>query len=119
MTKSRQGVDAKLNEIANTIRDGIRKFRELNKRGDYSQVMTWVIEGSLACAARPLRYHHVYGESGKHLPAEAKPELDKWIESVRREGIVSIIPFVSEKELTNYKVLLESRSSTLTLGPAQ
>ena len=105
-TKHRRGVDAELKKIANTIRNDIRKFRELNERGDYSQVMTWVIERSLACTARPLRYHHDYGGSGKPLPAEAKPELDKWIESVRKEGIVSIIPFVSEKELAHYSELL-------------
>ena len=102
MTKRRLGVDAELNQIAHTIKDGIRKFRELNKRGDYSQVMTWVIEGSLACTARPLRYHPDYGGSGNPLPAEAKPELDKWIGFVRTEGIVSIISFVSEKELALY-----------------
>ena len=105
MTKNRWGVDAELNQIANTIRDGIRKLRVLNERGDYSQVMTWVIERSLACTARPLRYHHDYGGSGKPLPAEATPVLDKWIESVRKEGIVSIIPFVSEKELAHYREL--------------
>ncbi len=106
MTKRRWGVDAELNAIAHTIKDGIRKFSELNESGDYSQVMTWVIERSLACTARPLRYHRVYRGSGKSLPAEAKPELDKWIESVRKEGIVSIISFMSEKELTHYKELL-------------
>lgn len=106
MTKRRWGVDVKLNEIAHTIKDGIRNFSEINERGDYSQVMTWVMEKSLACAPRPLRYHHVYGGSGNDLPAEAKPELDKWIRSVRKEGIVSIICFVSEKELAHYCELL-------------
>src|SRR5262249_30743781 len=80
MTKHHLGEDDKLNEIAHTIRAGIRRFKEFNERGDYSTVMTWVIPAKLACAARPLRYHHIYGGSGKTLPPEAKPELDKWIE---------------------------------------
>lgn len=106
MTKRRQGEEAEMNEIAHTIKDGIWHFKELNESGDYSTVMTWVIPGKLACAARPLRYHHIYRGSGKTLPPEAKLELDKWIECVRREGIVSLICFVSEKELAHYEQLL-------------
>ncbi len=106
MSKRRYGLDAELNEIAHTIKDGIRHFKRLNECGDYSQVMTWVIDRKLACAARPLRYHHIYDGSEKTLPAEAKPELDKWIERVKNEGIESIICFVSEKELDHYSQLL-------------
>jgi protein-tyrosine phosphatase len=40
------------------------------------------------------------------LPPEAKSELDQWIEYVRSEGIVSLICFVSEKELDHYQQLL-------------
>lgn len=106
MTKRRVREDEELKEIAQTIRAGIMHFRERNERGDYSAVMTWVMPGKLACAARPLRYHHIYGGSGKALPSEAKPELDKWIECVRSEGIVSLICLVSEKELAHYTQLL-------------
>lgn len=106
MTKRRQGEDAELNEIAHAIKGGIRHFKKLNERGDYSTVMTWVIQDKLACAARPLRYHHIYHGSGKTLPAEARPELDKWIECVRSEGIVSMICLVSPKELAHYTQLL-------------
>lgn len=113
MTKLRLGENEKLNKIAHTIRAGIRQFKELNERGDYSTVMTWVMPGDLACAARPLRYHHIYGGSGRTLPPEAKPELDKWIEYVRSEGIVSLICFVSEKELAHYCQLLPEGTSLI------
>jgi len=106
MSKRRRGIDAELNAIAHSIKEGVRNFRALNQRGDHSQVMTWIIDGKLACAARPLRYHQIYGGSGKALPLEAKPDLDRWIERVRSEGIVSIITFVSEKELGHYRRLL-------------
>jgi hypothetical protein len=106
MTKRRQGQDTELNKIAHSIKCGIRHFKELNERGDYSKVMTWVIPRKLACAARPLRYHHIYGGSGKTFPSEARPELDNWIDCVRSEGIVSMICFVSEKELAHYSQLL-------------
>lgn len=106
MTKRRYGMDAELNTIAHTIKDGILHVKRLNESGDYSQVITWVIDRQLACAARPLRYHHIYKGSGKDLPAEAKPELDKWIDHVKDEGIVSVISFVSEKELRHYSQLL-------------
>jgi hypothetical protein len=106
MAKHRDGIEGELNAIALTVRDGIRHLKDLNECGDYSQVVTWVIGRTLACAARPLRYHHIYKGSGKALPAEAKPELDKWIERIHSEGIVSIISLVSEKELRHYSALL-------------
>ncbi|OIP42273.1 MAG: hypothetical protein AUK25_04275 [Desulfobacteraceae bacterium CG2_30_51_40] len=105
MSKRRYGMEADLNAIAHDIRKGILHFKGLNERGDYSQVMTWVINRELACAARPLRYHHIYGGSGQALPKEARPELDKWIERVKNEGIASIICLVSEKELNHYSRL--------------
>jgi len=113
MTKRRYGIDAELNAIAHTIKTDILHVKKLNECGDYSQVMTWAIEGKLACAARPLRYHHIYKGSGKALPAEARPELDKWIERVKHEGIVSIICFVSEKELSHYSQLLPDRTTLI------
>ena len=113
MTKRRQGKEAELNEIAHSIRDGIRHIKELNERGDYSTVITWVIPGKLACASRPLRYHHIYGGSGRTLPMEAKPELDKWIERVRNENIVSLICLTSEKELAHYNQLLPAGMSLI------
>jgi hypothetical protein len=106
MTKQSLIPDTELNEIANSIKAGIRHFKNLNECGDYSQVMTWVIPEKLACAARPLRYHHLYGGSGRTLPAAARPELDKWIERVKNEGIVSMVCFVSDKELLHYSPLL-------------
>ena len=113
MSKRRYGLDAELNEITHTIKDGIHHFKRLNECGDYSQVITWVIDRKLACTARPLRYHHIYGGSGKTLPAEARPEIDKWIECVKNEGIASIICFVSEKELNLYSQLLPNRMTLI------
>lgn len=106
MTKKRQGEDARLNKIAQNIKKGILHIKHLNENGDYSKVMTWAIPGNLACAARPLRYHQIYSGSGRSLPAEARSELDKWIEVVRCESIVSLICFVSKKELAHYSHLL-------------
>lgn len=105
MSKRRYGLNAQLNAIAHDISNGIREFKEKNESGDYSQVMTWVIDGKLACAARPLRYHHVYGGSGKTLPEDARPELDRWTKCVKEQGIVSIICSVSQKELDHYRHL--------------
>ena len=52
MSKRHYGLDAELNLIAHTIKDGIRHFKRLNECGDYSQVMTWVI-------GRSWRVRHV------------------------------------------------------------
>jgi len=111
MTKYCPGEDEKA--IAGRIRAGIKQVNELNEGGDYSRVMTWVIPEKLACAARPLRYHHVYGGSGETLPSDARPELDKWVECVRSELIASLICLVSEKELGHYRHLLPAGTSLI------
>ena len=105
MTKRRYGPEAELNAIAHTISDSIHRISALNACGDYSQIMTWVIDKKLACATRPLRCHHIYGGSGKTLPVEAKPDLDRWIQGIKGGGIVSIIALVSKKELSHYRLL--------------
>lgn len=113
MSKRRYGLDAALNAIAHTIKDDIRHFKRLNECGDYSQVMTGVIDRKLACAARLLRYHHIYGGNGKTLPVETRPELDQWIGRVKNEGIASRICFVNEKELDHYNQLLPARMTLI------
>ncbi len=113
MSVHRHGLNTELNTITKTIRNGVQNVKRRNEQGDYSQVMTWVIDRRLACGARPLRYHHIFGGSGKTLPAEAKPELDKWIDSIKKEGIASIICLVSEKELGHYRQLLPDGMSLI------
>ena len=73
--------DHELNEISRDIRLHAREVAHLNSSGDYSQLYTWAMVDQVACSSRPLRYHHIYGGSGKDLPAEALDDLTAWISS--------------------------------------
>lgn len=70
--------------------------------GDDSELLVWVIDGKLAVAHRPLRYHPYFGGSGADLPTQAISELIRWVSRVRYSGIRSIICLMHAKELRHY-----------------
>jgi len=68
-------------------------------------LLVWVIPKELACAHRPLRYHPLYGESGKRLLPDATHDVVDWAETISLLGIKSVICFMHQKEIDYYKDL--------------
>ena len=66
------------------IRNAMRRLGDRIASGDDSELLYWVIDGALACAHRPLRYHSRYAGSRVRLPAEALALVDEW--AVRKRG---------------------------------
>lgn len=82
-----------------------RALSTLGKRlqsGDQSRILLWVIPDALACAHRPLRFHPIFGASGKDLPPEAAREVLEWVRRIRAHGVKSVICLMHPKELRHY-----------------
>ncbi len=82
------------NAVAKTVARIKKELAQLAcklERGEDEQLLVWVIPGIFACAHRPLRYHPTFGESGRQLPREAAPEVQKWVERIVTTGIRSVI----------------------------
>jgi len=78
--------------------------------GDESELLVWVIPEVLACAHRPLRYHHKFGGRGRCLPADATPEVYNWVQRVKQCEISSIICLMDSREIKHYsKLALNSK----------
>ena len=81
----------------------MKALRRKLEAGDESELLVWVIRGTLACAHRPLRHHPRYGGSGLPIPGEAKPLILDWVEQIRMERIASIISFMHDRDLRCYQ----------------
>jgi len=57
VSETRQSIKSDLSELADKL-----------GRGENEEFLVWVIQGVLACAHRPLRYHSEFGGSGHQLP---------------------------------------------------
>jgi hypothetical protein len=91
---------------ASRIREGLRRLRSQVSSGDQSELALWVLHGTLACSQRPLRDDKRFGGRGRHLPAEARPAMVRWVERIVEEyGIRSIICLMHPKELRYYEDL--------------
>ncbi len=75
------------------------------KAGDESQILHWVISDRLACAYRPLRYHPLYGGSGKNLTLSATKLVIDWVTRVQNDGVKSIISLMHDRDLHYYEAL--------------
>lgn len=85
------------------IRKDLSRLREQIKRGDESEFWIWVIPGRLACAQRPLRDHMKFGGRDP-LPAEARPEIERWVDRMVKDGFRSVISLLEEAQHKRYYV---------------
>jgi hypothetical protein len=60
--------------------------------------LLWVVENRLACAPRPLRYDRTFGGRIPLLPPEAAPALREWLESLKAQGIGTIVVLATPPE---------------------
>jgi hypothetical protein len=72
-------------------------------RGDESELWIWVIPNSLACSQRPLRDHYRFGGRNP-LPAEARPEVERWVDRVVNAGFLAVISLLEEAQHERYYV---------------
>jgi hypothetical protein len=83
-----------------------KRGRDLENNYKHDEnLLVWVIPEELACAHRPLRYHPLYGGSGKNLSIDAAPEVMDWAETISLLGIKSIICLMHQKDIDYYKDL--------------
>jgi hypothetical protein len=64
--------------------------------------LLWVIERSLACAPRPLRYHAEFGGRVATLPADAAPALHAWLHALNDHRVGTIVVLATRGELRRY-----------------
>jgi len=87
------------------IKKGLSDLASRICSGDESELLLWIIPRQLACAHRPLRYHHKFGGSRKDLPKEATKAVLEWAKQIKECGIRSIICLMHPKELRHYDSL--------------
>jgi hypothetical protein len=91
------------------IRTRLALLSERISSGDSSELLVWVHDQQLAVAHRPLRYHPVFGGSGRELPSNARDELLKWFDRLQEYGMRSIITLMHPSEIKHYdKVVIEA-----------
>lgn len=107
----------------NTKRDEIAgRMVALGRRlevGDESELIHWVLQGSLACAHRPLRHHLHFGGSRLPIPATATSLVRDWAARIRRAGIASIISLMHDRDLQCYEQLEIEGGDLLAFYEAQ
>ena len=102
-----------LNELTAAIQAKLRQIGDQLRAGNDSDIMVWLLDGTLACSQRPLRYHPDFGVHPNScrcgccrnsLPPEAKQLVVDWVERVTFEGIRSIISLLEEDQHKKYYV---------------
>lgn len=92
-----------LSDSEKKIQAELRRIGSQLKAGDNSEVLVWLLDGSLACSQRPLRCHPQYGGRNS-LPPETKPLVTEWVELVKSLGIRSIISLLEEQQHEKYYI---------------
>ncbi len=87
------------------IRDNIRTAHPL----------LWIVENSLACAPRPLRYHPDFGGRVLLILGDAAPALRHWLESLRTIGIGTIVVLSTHGEMKRYSSVVVPEPDLLSL----
>ncbi len=77
--------------------------------------MLWVLEKSLACSPRPLRYNERFGGRIPSLPREANTAVIHWLNSVRDLGIGTIVCLATPGELKRYAPAVGTATDLLAL----
>lgn len=98
-------MESQIKKRANLIRGALWSLGKRLDQGDRSELVVWVIPGTLACAHRPLRHHPQFGGSRRDLPREAAPAVFDWIRRIKSYGIRGIISLMHPKELRHYEYL--------------
>src|SRR5438270_4640315 len=97
----------------------------IRKNVQAANPLLWVIEKSLACAPRPLRYHTEFGGRVPSIPSEGAPALAAWLAALKDQGIGTIVCLATTGELKRYALAVSphpdllslSRSSGIVLHP--
>lgn len=77
--------------------------------------LLWVLERSLACAPRPLRYHPTFGGRVALIAPDAAPVLREWLEGLRICGIGTIVALATPGEMKRYAAAVAPESDLLSL----
>jgi len=78
--------------------------------------LLWVIEKSLACAPRPLRYHAEFGgRLHPMIPSEAASALFEWLASLKGSGIGTIVCLATAGEMRRYSLVVSPQPDLLSL----
>ncbi len=77
--------------------------------------LLWVLEPTLACTPRPLRYHREFGGRVPVIPPQAAPALIEWLDSVKNRGIGTIVCLATPGELKRYSLVASPRPDLLSL----
>ena len=91
--------------IIHELQERMRVIGMRKSHGDFSRFVVWAIDGHLAIAERPLRYHPDFGGSGKPLPPEARKAAVDWVSKLEAVGVRSIICLTHPSELRYYEPL--------------
>ena len=92
-----------LTNLEKDIRAKLNQVRIQIKAGDNSDIMTWLLDGDLACSQRPLRDHPEFG-GRKELSPEARPLIVDWVERVKSLGIRSIVSLLEVTQHEKYYI---------------
>ena len=88
----------------------------IRKNVQAANPLLWVIEKSLACAPRPLRYDSKFGGRVPFLiPSEAAAALSEWIAALKEEGIGTILCLATPGELKRYSVVVSPHPDLISL----
>jgi len=92
-------------EWLNWIRENVRA----------ANPVLWVIDKSLACAPRPLRYHAKFGGRIPLIPSEAASALSEWLDCINGLGIGTIVCLATPGELKRYSLVVSPQPDLLSL----
>ncbi len=77
--------------------------------------LLWIVENSLACAPRPLRYHPKFGGRVPLIPREAAPALREWLDSLKAHGIGTIVALATPGEMKRYSSVIAPQPDLISL----
>lgn len=77
--------------------------------------LLWMIENSLACAPRPLRYHKLFGGRVHLIRQDAASALREWMASVKALGIGTIVALATPEEMKRYSSVVAPQPDLLSL----
>jgi|SRR5215472_9166204 len=89
--------------------------RWIRKNVQAANPLLWILDNSLACAPRPLRYHPAFGGRVALIAPEAAPVLREWLAALRAHGIGTIVALATPGELKRYSAVVSPEPDLLSL----
>jgi Cyclin-dependent kinase inhibitor 3 (CDKN3) len=89
--------------------------RWIRKNVQAANPLLWILDNSLACAPRPLRYHPTFGGRVELIAPEAAPVLREWLEALRAYGIGTIVALATPGEMKRYSAVVSPQPDLLSL----